>query len=88
MQKPTSLITSAVMLCKNRNFQEFMVVRHGRMFRDLETNAAEALYKECGISSRSELSSNKEAADKFNALVDKFKSAELQLQYEDIFSRF
>lgn len=56
----------AAMLCKQEHFQDFLGVNG-------ELAAAEALCKECGIESRSELNGNRVAQEAFDSLVRKYE---------------
>jgi len=61
--------TRAVMMCKDPNFQKWVVACHrpidgGYVYAD-EYSARAFILEKCGIASRSELASNKEAQRKF-----------------------
>lgn len=58
-------VQRAAMLCKNPEFQQHLGV-------DSEMDAAKALCEACGIESRTELHGNKQAQEKFDAIVREF----------------
>ena len=58
-------VQRAAMLCKNPEFQQHLGV-------DSEMDAAKVLCEACGIESRTELHGNKQAQEKFDAIVREF----------------
>lgn len=61
-------VQKAGMLCRDGNFQEFIAQRLvGHSVN--EGQAADALCKQCGIESRSELNGNTKAQEMFDAMV-------------------
>lgn len=58
-------VQRAAMLCKNPEFQQHLGV-------DSEMDAAKVLCESCGITSRTELHGNKQAQEKFDAIVREF----------------
>jgi hypothetical protein len=75
-ESPTPYINrvqKAGMLCRNPAFQEFIAERLvGHSVN--ENQAAAALCKQCGITSRSELNGNIKAQEMFDAIVIDFES--------------
>jgi hypothetical protein len=63
----TNRVAKAGMLCRNPDFQEFMMC-------DNETDTAHMLCKRCGIESRTELHGNVDARYKFDLLLHEFES--------------
>jgi hypothetical protein len=64
----TNRVQKAGMLCRDQNFQEFIAQRLvGHSVN--EDQAANALCKQCGIESRSELNGNAKAQEMFDAMV-------------------
>jgi hypothetical protein len=61
-------VQKAGMLCREENFQEFIAQRLVGHSVD-EHQAADALCKQCGIASRSELNGNTRAQEVFDAIV-------------------
>jgi hypothetical protein len=69
----TNRVQKAGMLCRNPSFQEFVAERLvGHSVN--EDQAAAALCKQCGITSRSELNGNIKAQELFDAIVLDFES--------------
>jgi hypothetical protein len=62
----------AGMLCKDKDFQAFLV-EIGDIFDANELEAADWLRNEFGVASRSELRGNEEAARKLNQIHEEFK---------------
>jgi hypothetical protein len=58
----------AGMLCQDDDFQEWLV-KAGKALSPSEENAKQAIYRECGISSRKELRTNVMAYATFNKMV-------------------
>jgi hypothetical protein len=66
-------VQKAGMLCRNRSFQAFVAERLvGHAVNEEKT--ADALCKQCGISSRSELNGNAMAQEMFDAFVLDFEN--------------
>jgi hypothetical protein len=66
-------VQKAGMLCRSTVFQEFIAERLvGRMVD--EDEAAAALCKQCGITSRSELNGNTKAQEMFDAMILDFEN--------------
>lgn len=67
-------VKSAVMICKNERFQEYV---HRQEFVDeiSEEAAADAIYLYCDISSRSELKANEKARKEYWKLIENFNEA-------------
>lgn len=66
-------VQKAGMLCRSTAFQEFIAERLvGRMVD--EDEAAAALCKQCGITSRSELNGNTKAQEMFDAMILDFEN--------------
>lgn len=63
----TNRVQKAALLCKQKNFQDFM----NAITEDM---AARNLCKRCGIQSRSELNGNADAQEKFDAVVLDFEN--------------
>lgn len=66
-------VQKAGMLCRDEAFQEFIAERLVGRSVD-EAQAATALCKQCGISSRSELNGNAKAQEMFDAMVLDFEN--------------
>ena len=75
-ESPTAYVNrvqKAGMLCRNPAFQEFVAARLvGHSVNEDQTAAA--LYKQCGITSRSELNGNTKAQEMFDAIVLDFEN--------------
>ena len=67
------LRTRAVLLCKDRQFQEWLEA--GDLWQPdvREDYSKQILYQKCGIASRSELATNKAAQEKFLALERQYR---------------
>jgi hypothetical protein len=71
--KESVVITKAVMICKNEAFQHYCHEMCGAQ-EVSESHAILTLYEKCGISSRSELTDNAKAIQKFGMLVKSFNA--------------
>lgn len=78
--KDMSLVTRAVMLCKNGYFHNFLAEAHGIEERN-ESSAVLALYSLCGMSSRSELASNDDAQSNFKELLERYEQWKTEKNY-------
>ena len=68
------LMMSAVMLCKNENFQEFAVLRAPvGTTGDAEQTAAECIKGFCGVSSRRMLDDSQDSRESFARLMSIYK---------------
>ncbi len=86
------LRTRAVLLCKDAAFQEYISTFHikymdGLKYSISEDGAIQAIYDNCDITSRSELSHNRNAQDSFNILLRNFREWKTSQQYADNLSR-
>jgi hypothetical protein len=71
-------VMQAGMLCRTREFQ-YWLKENKLLERISEDEAINALYKSCGINSRTELNGNADAQQKFDEMVndyDRWKKAE------------
>lgn len=69
-------VASAGMLCRNLRFQQW-IHREGLALDISEDGAIAALREHCGIISRTELKTNREARKTFLALAQQFQTAKL-----------
>jgi len=77
--------TRAVMLCKDSDFQSFSSAVY---FNDKdESGAQETIKTTCYINSRSELTTNENAQERFLSLVEDFKAWQLENSYADNLNR-
>ncbi len=80
------LRTRAVMLCKDRNFQEWVATltfaRYGA-----EGDAVNYIYDKCNIKSRAEIAANIKAQHLFRDILDEYEAWKVSNQYADNLSR-
>lgn len=77
----------AVMLCKQQDFQEFILDIFAPQLPDRELNARQIIYELCSIKSRSDLTIDIKAQNKFHELLSQYESWKLGRQYNDNLSR-
>jgi len=77
----------AVMLAKDEEFQSFAKNTFISIFTDEEENARNCICSQCNIESRSELTTNKEAQEKFKQLDQKYKDWQYEKTYADNLSK-
>lgn len=65
-------VQQAALLCKNTDFQRFMVDQ-GHAFAVTEEDCTEGLRDYLGVDTRSELNANPEARKRLSVLIQKFK---------------
>jgi hypothetical protein len=85
------MVTQAVMMCKDKMFQEFcsgdISLEFGACSGDAEYQAQSIIYNCCEINSRSELKEDICAQIRFKELVEQFKDWKFENNYEDNLSR-
>lgn len=89
--KELPLSQQAVLICKRENFQSFArndwIPSGLPPGKDLEWLAIQLIYAVCGITSRSELTTNKDAADKYRELIKKFEGWQVENRYKENLQR-
>lgn len=78
----------ACILCKDEEFQSFIMSMSWEVddcYKEPHTKSH--IIKYCNITSRSELTTNRDAQGKFLELMDKFDAWKLEQRYEDNLSR-
>jgi hypothetical protein len=85
------LRTRAVLLCKEEKFQSFIISNYlpegSYSSLDNANYAKMTILDLCGINSRSELATNLDAQDAFNALLRQFNEWKVSQQYADNLNR-
>jgi hypothetical protein len=81
-EEGAKLRTRAVMLCKDEEFQNFvMTLQVPGVIMACEAAAKLAVLEKCEINSRSEFTHNPEAQEKFKQLVNKFQDWKFENNY-------
>lgn len=82
------LMQRACILCKDKEFERYLC---GCIYitdkDDIYDCCKKFIYKQCDIDSRAELTTNKEAQEKFKELDEKFKDWKFKNNYDDNLSR-
>lgn len=79
------LSQQAALLCKKEDFFQYIEWQWG--VAHTEEKAIETLKWFCGITSRSELTTNTEAADKYRELIKKFEFWQVENRYKENLQR-